>query len=85
MYIEGWGRRQREKVNQWFIYLDLYKGREIKGYCFWNGKLTKLDKKINTAVPPKRERERKVSKTPVYHKLLINQTSCYLIQLSLKY
>lgn len=30
--IEGWGRGKREKVNTWFIYLDLYKGREIKGF-----------------------------------------------------
>lgn len=30
VYTKGWGRGEREEINTWFIYLDLYKGREIK-------------------------------------------------------
>lgn len=28
----GMGKGQRERVNTWFMYLDFYKGREIKGF-----------------------------------------------------
>lgn len=30
VYMEGWDRGEREKVDTWFIYFDLYKGRKPK-------------------------------------------------------